>query len=97
MTDGLTKNWEKVVEDAAAIGQQYVVLAYLMDGERKAEDYNQLFDLLNKSSDIALKSGLTMGYHNHDFEFTQKSTAKNLMIYCSKTPMSSWKWTYIGS
>jgi len=72
MTDGLTKNWEKVVEDAAAIGQQYVVLAYLMDSERKADDYNQLFDLLNKSSDIALKSGLIMGYHNHDFEFTQK-------------------------
>lgn len=72
MTDGLTKNWEKVVEDAAAIGQKYVVLAYLMDSERKAEDYNQLFDLLNKSSEIALKSGLTMGYHNHDFEFTQK-------------------------
>lgn len=72
MTDGLTKNWEKVVEDAAAVGNKYVVLAYLMDNERKAEDYNQLFDLLNKSSDTALKAGLTLGYHNHDFEFTQK-------------------------
>ncbi len=71
-TDGLTKNWEKVVEDAAAIGQKYVVLAYLMDTERKPEDYKQLFDLLNKSSETALKAGLTLGYHNHDFEFTQK-------------------------
>ncbi|WP_428657846.1 sugar phosphate isomerase/epimerase family protein [Runella sp.] len=71
-TDGLTKNWEKAVEDAATIGQKYVVLAYLMDTERKADDYKQLFEILNKSSDVALKSGLNLGYHNHDFEFTQK-------------------------
>ncbi|AYQ35936.1 TIM barrel protein [Runella sp. SP2] len=71
-TDGLTKNWDKIVEDAAAIGQEYAVIAYLIDNERKPEDYKQLFDLLNKGSEVAKKAGLTLGYHNHDFEFTQK-------------------------
>lgn len=70
--DGLTRNWEKTVEDAAAIGQKYVVLAYLVDDERSAEDYKQLFGILTKSSETAKKSGLALGYHNHDFEFTQK-------------------------
>ena len=71
-SDGLTKNWDKIVEDAAAIGQEYAVIAYLIDNERKPEDYKQLFDLLNKGSEVAKKAGLTLGYHNHDFEFTQK-------------------------
>lgn len=70
--DGLTRNWDKAVEDAAAIGQKYVVLAYLVDDERSADDYKQLFGILTKSSETAKKSGLTLGYHNHDFEFTQK-------------------------
>ncbi|HAK79888.1 MAG TPA: xylose isomerase [Runella sp.] len=71
-TDGLTRNWDKIVEDAAAIGQEYAVIAYLIDNERKPEDYKQLFELLNKGSEVAKKAGLTLGYHNHDFEFTQK-------------------------
>jgi sugar phosphate isomerase/epimerase len=71
-TDGLTKNWEKVVEDAVSIGHKYAMIAYLPDNERKAEDYKQLFDLLNKGTEVAKKAGLTLGYHNHDFEFTQK-------------------------
>lgn len=70
--DGLSKNWDKVVEDAATIGSKYAVIAYLMDTERKSEDYKQLFDLLNKGTETAKKAGLTLGYHNHDFEFTQK-------------------------
>ncbi len=70
--DGLTKNWDKAVDDAAAIGQKYAVLAYLVDDERSAEDYKELFGILNKSSETAKKAGLIMGYHNHDFEFTQK-------------------------
>jgi sugar phosphate isomerase/epimerase len=71
-SDGLSKNWDKVIDDAAAIGQKYAILAYLMPNERKPDDYKQLFDLINKGSETAAKAGLTMGYHNHDFEFTEK-------------------------
>jgi sugar phosphate isomerase/epimerase len=70
--DGLSRNWEKVIEDAATIGQKYAVLAYLMPTERKSEDYKQLFDLLNKGAEVAKKAGLKMAYHNHDFEFTER-------------------------
>ncbi len=70
--DGLIRNWEKVVDDAAAIGQKYAVIAYLFDDERKPEDYKQLIDQLNKGQEVAQKAGLGFGYHNHDFEFIQK-------------------------
>jgi sugar phosphate isomerase/epimerase len=71
-TDGLTKNWQKVVDDAAAIGQEYIVIAYLVADERKPDDYKQLVDLLTKGQETAKKAGLILGYHNHDFEFNER-------------------------
>ncbi|MBO9638485.1 sugar phosphate isomerase/epimerase family protein [Siphonobacter aquaeclarae] len=72
MSDGLTKNWSKVIDDAAAIGQKFAVIAYLVDDERSPEDYKKLVDLLHKGSETTKKAGITLGYHNHDFEFTQR-------------------------
>ncbi|MGV3561104.1 sugar phosphate isomerase/epimerase family protein [Larkinella arboricola] len=70
--DGLTKNWQRVVDDAAAIGQEYIIIAYLFDDERKPDDYKQLVELLSKGQETARKAGLTLGYHNHDFEFNER-------------------------
>ncbi|WP_460635085.1 sugar phosphate isomerase/epimerase family protein [Larkinella harenae] len=70
--DGLTRNWQQVVDDAAAIGQEYIVIAYLFDDERKPDDYKQLVDLLGKGEETAKKAGLILGYHNHDFEFNER-------------------------
>lgn len=66
----LSNDWQRAVDDAAAIGQKYVNCAYLTDGERKSiEDYKKYVDLFNKSGEVAKKAGLQFGYHNHDFEF----------------------------
>lgn len=70
--DGLTKNWQQVVDDAAAVGQEYIVIAYLFDDERKPDDYKQLVDLLAQGQETAKKAGLILGYHNHDFEFNER-------------------------
>lgn len=69
-TDGLTKNWQQAVNDAATMGQQYMVIAYLPDDERKPADYQQLYGLLNKGGEMTRKAGIQLCYHNHDFEFT---------------------------
>jgi sugar phosphate isomerase/epimerase len=62
--------WEKAVEDAAKMGQKYMAVAFLMPDERKAiTDYNKVADILNKAGEISSKYGITMAYHNHDFEF----------------------------
>ncbi len=66
----LTKGWEQYVEDAATLGQEYVVCAYLPETERQSlDDYKKLTDLLNSCGEVAKKSGLQMAYHNHAFEF----------------------------
>ncbi|GAB3327193.1 sugar phosphate isomerase/epimerase [Larkinella ripae] len=71
-TDGLTRNWQRLVDDAAAIGQEYVVISYLFPDERKPDDYKQLIELLSKGEEPVKKAGMTLGYHNHDFEFTER-------------------------
>lgn len=62
--------WEKAVEDAVKMGQKYMTVAFLLPDERKSlNDYNKVADILNKAGEITSKYGITMAYHNHDFEF----------------------------
>ncbi|MFN8356853.1 MAG: sugar phosphate isomerase/epimerase [Spirosomataceae bacterium] len=68
----LLNGWEKAVEDAAELGHQYMVCAYLFPNERKKlDDYKRFVDLFSKSAEVCKKSGIQFCYHNHDFEFQQ--------------------------
>ncbi|HVM88762.1 MAG TPA: sugar phosphate isomerase/epimerase family protein [Puia sp.] len=72
--------WKFTVEDAATMGQQYVVSPWLDESLRK--DYDGLLkwmDVFNKSGELCKKSGMKFGYHNHDFEFT--TTINNMKLY----------------
>ena len=62
--------WDKAVDDAALLGQKYMVLAYLMPDERKSlDDYKKIAADLNKAGETCKKAGIQLCYHNHDFEF----------------------------
>ena len=62
--------WEKAVEDAAALGQKYMVVAYLMPEERgNADVYKKIAANLSKAAETCKKAGIQLCYHNHDFEF----------------------------
>lgn len=66
----LTDDWKRAVDDAAAIGQKYMVCAFLFPPERtKLDDYKQFADLFNKSAEVCRAAGVQFAYHNHDFEF----------------------------
>ncbi|GAB3998221.1 sugar phosphate isomerase/epimerase [Spirosoma daeguense] len=66
----LLKDWKRAVDDAAAIGQKYMVCAYLFPDERtKLDDYKQFAELFNKSAEVCKAAGIQFCYHNHDFEF----------------------------
>jgi sugar phosphate isomerase/epimerase len=61
--------WEQAIEDAHAIGQKYMALAYLMPEERTAlDDYKKIAADLNKAGEACKKAGIQLCYHNHDFE-----------------------------
>ena len=65
----LGKEWDKVIEDALAIGQHYVVCPWIDEKLRTADGYKQVAQLFNEAGKQAKAAGLQFGYHNHDFEF----------------------------
>lgn len=63
-------SWKYTVEDAATVGQQYVISPWLDDKYRKDLDGLKAFlAVFNKSGELCKRSGMQFGYHNHNFEF----------------------------
>ena len=68
-----TDEWKYTVEDAAFLGQQYVISPWLDQSLRKTkDDLIRYMEVFNKCGELCKKSGMKFGYHNHDFEFSQK-------------------------
>ena len=66
-------SWKYTVEDAAICGQKYVISPSIPEGVRKnKETLMQTLEQFNKSGELCNKSGMKFGYHNHDFEFSEK-------------------------
>jgi sugar phosphate isomerase/epimerase len=68
-----TDAWKYTIEDAAIAGQRYVI-SPSMDAKsrRDADDLKRFMEMFNKSGALCKKSGMKFGYHNHDFEFSEK-------------------------
>src|SRR6266496_833186 len=65
-----TDAWKYTVDDAAVMGQEYVISPSLDESYRKDIDRLKRFlGVFNKSGELCKKSGMKFGYHNHDFEF----------------------------
>lgn len=68
-----TDAWKYTVEDAATLGQNYVISPWLDQSLRNTrDDLMRSMEMFNKSGELCKKSGMKFGYHNHDFEFSQK-------------------------
>jgi sugar phosphate isomerase/epimerase len=67
-----TDEWKKLVDDAAYMGQEYVVSPWL-DASLRAtyDDLMKFMEVFNKCGELCKKSGMRFGYHNHDFEFSE--------------------------
>lgn len=68
-----TEAWKQTVEDAAYMGQKYVISPWMDESMRKTyDDMVRYLDVFNLSGDLCQKSGMKFGYHNHWAEFTEK-------------------------
>lgn len=68
-----TDLWKYTVEDAAIVGQQFVISPWLDESLRKtSDDLKRYMEVFNKSGELCKKSGMKFGYHNHHFEFAEK-------------------------
>ena len=66
-------SWKQTVEDAAIVGQEFVISPWLDASLRTTySDLLSYMEVFNKSGELCKQSGMKFGYHNHDFEFSQK-------------------------
>lgn len=73
-------SWKETVEDAAILGQEHVISPWMDNDIRKSYDKLMAFmDVFNRSGELCKRSGMKFGYHNHDFEFSEK--LKGVMLY----------------
>ena len=72
-TKDFTAEWKYTIEDAATCGQQFVISPSLESAQRKTvDDLKSFMEIFNKNGELCKKYGMKFGYHNHDFEFSQK-------------------------
>ena len=68
-----TDLWKQTVGDAAIAGQEFVISPWLDATLRTTySDLLAYMEVFNKSGELCKQSGMKFGYHNHDFEFSQK-------------------------
>jgi sugar phosphate isomerase/epimerase len=66
----LRGEWERRLDEAALLGQGYIVVASLAASERRTlDDWKRVAALFNKAGEIAKGRGIQFCYHNHDFEW----------------------------
>ena len=67
-----TNEWKYTIEDAATMGQKFVVSPWLDNSFWSSYDALMGFlEVFNKCGELCQKSGMKFGYHNHDFEFSE--------------------------
>jgi sugar phosphate isomerase/epimerase len=59
----------QLIEDAVTVGHRYVICASLPRDAQTADGFRRVAAEFNKAGEQAARSGVTFGYHNHDFEF----------------------------
>jgi sugar phosphate isomerase/epimerase len=79
-------SWKFTVEDAAVLGQKWVISPSMDNSMRKTyDDFKRYMDVFNKSGELCKKSGMKFGYHNHDFEFSEKLNGEKLFDIMMKS------------
>ena len=67
---GKTDDLQTYIEAANITGMSYVIIPSV-NGEvlKSADQFKQVAEKMNKAAEICKKSGLKLGYHNHNFEW----------------------------
>ncbi len=65
----IDENWQRSVDQAAEVGQPYLICSTLPSNGQTVENYQRCADVFNKAAEDCKKAGITFGYHNHEYEF----------------------------
>lgn len=94
---------DKVLSDYAKIGCKYVVIPYMTEEYRPgAEKFGELIEGIKKIGNKAKELGMTLLYHNHDFEFVKIGDEYGLDVLYSSVDADIFKteldtcWVNVG-
>lgn len=77
--DELESELEQVIEEQIILGSNYIVCPYLAEDRRHERNYLALPSLLNEIGETCKRNGLTLCYHNHDFELETLSDGRKAL------------------
>lgn len=69
----IDQNWQKTVDEAAESGQTYLICSVMPAEGQTVSNYKHAAEVFNKCGEVAAKSNLVFGYHNHDSEFEKEN------------------------
>jgi sugar phosphate isomerase/epimerase len=79
-------SWKFTVEDAATLGQKWVISPWMDESMRKTYgDFKRYMEVFNKSGELCKKSGMKFGYHNHAFEFSESLNGEKVFDIMMKS------------
>jgi sugar phosphate isomerase/epimerase len=79
-------SWKYTIDDAAALQQKYVISPSMDESMRKNyDDFKRYMEIFNKCGALCKKGGMKFGYHNHDFEFSEKLNNEKLFDIIMKS------------
>lgn len=82
----ILNDWNKAVDDAKAVGVNYMVCAWLSPEERgNIDKYKLLAERLNTAGETCKKAGIQLCYHNHDFEFIEDNNQLPYQVLLNNT------------
>lgn len=68
--DEIAENIPQVVKDYKTIGCEYIAIPYLVEDKRPGgENFDKTVETIKEIGKECNKNGITLLYHNHDFEF----------------------------
>lgn len=75
--DAITNRLPQAIEESKVIGHEYIVLPWLDERLRAQPDiWSRVAEQLGRAAEQARQAGLTIGYHNHQFEFVQRADGR---------------------
>jgi sugar phosphate isomerase/epimerase len=75
----LENNLAQVIEDQKILGSKYVVCPYLLPDRRSEADYQALISILDQVGEVCRREGITLCYHNHDFELDRLADGRTAL------------------
>jgi sugar phosphate isomerase/epimerase len=61
----IRQRFTQLIDEAAIIGQKYLICASIPRSEMTADGYKKVAGELNRAGEMAATSGITFGFHNH--------------------------------